>query len=79
MHFSIAPKDLDVGIFDHPQQCVGDCSSSYAVSDVYFVEVCLTSHVCRNRKELFGLALGSLFECDFDEAAFLELEALLKA
>ena len=78
MQFSIAPKNLDVGLFDDPQFCVGDCSTNYAISDVYFAEVCVTSHVCKNKEELFSLETGMLFECDFDEAAYLELRTLLK-
>lgn len=33
MHFSIAPRDLDVGVFERPSQCVsGSCSDHYAIS-----------------------------------------------
>ena len=78
MQFSIAPKDLDLRLFENPEYCVGDCAYNYAISDVYFAEVCVTSHVCRNRDELFNLEVGTLFECDFDEHAFLELRDLLK-
>jgi hypothetical protein len=78
MQFSIAPKDLDAGLFESPEYCVGDCSYNYAISDVYFAEVCVTSHVCKNREELFNLEVGTLFECEFDEHAFLELRELLK-
>ena len=79
MHFSIAPKDLDMNIFRKPWSCVnGNCDSHYAISDVYFVEVCVINHVCRNKAELFALQVGELFECDLDEAAVLEMEGLLK-
>ena len=73
-HFSIAPKDLSMNTFEHPPKLVGD----YAISDVYFIEVCVISHVCRNRAELFKLEVGQLFECDFDDRAYLELHSLLR-
>lgn len=77
LQFSIAPKDLDVGIFDHPRNCIGGCSNGYAISDVYFAEVCVVSHVCRNRERLFQLEYGEGFECDFDRRAFDELRGWL--
>ena len=51
LHFSIAPKNLDVGIFENPDSCVGGCDHGYAVSDVYFAEVCITSFVCTSTEE----------------------------
>ena len=54
-----------------------DCGNGYAVSDVYYTEVCVMSHICRNRDALFKLRVGELFECDFDEAAFLGLRNIL--
>ena len=77
MHFSIAPKDLDVGIFDSPESCIGGCDGGYAISDVYFAEICVLSHICKNRAELFLADVGTIFECDFDEQRFLELRTLL--
>ena len=59
---------------DNTSLSVGD----YAIPDVYFAEVCVISHACRNRRELFRLDVGTLFECDFDERAFLELRTLLR-
>ena len=78
LQFSIAPKDLDVGIFDHPLDCVGGCGSGYAVSDVYYAEVCVVSHVCKNRDELFRLGYGDPFVCDLDEHAFGQLREWLE-
>ena len=77
LQFSIAPKDLDVHIFEDPGSCVGGCGSGYAISDVYFAEVCVVSHVCHNRDELFTLGYGDHFECDLDEGAFSELQRWL--
>ena len=81
LHFSIAPGALDVGLFDRPpnNQCVnGGCSEHYAVSDVYYGEVCVLSHICRNGAVLFSLEVGEPFVCDLDEAAFLGLRELLR-
>ena len=69
LHFSIAPSALDVEIFRNPDTLVG----AYAISDVYFLEICLYSHMCKNREALFELAVGELFTCDVDTAAVLEL------
>ena len=80
MRFSIAPKNLDVNTFRNPPQCENDrnhCAHTYAISDVYYAEVCVVSHVCRNRARLFSLEVGELFECDIDEGAFRELRELL--
>ena len=79
MRFSIAPAALDTHLFHNPPKgCVnGDCGNGYAVSDVYYTEVCVMSHICRNRDALFKLRVGELFECDFDEAAFLGLRNIL--
>ena len=49
-----------------------------AISDVYFVELCVLSHVCANRDEIFELGVGQIFVCDFEEDAFLGLKDLLR-
>ena len=79
MRFSIAPAALDVSLFNNPPNgCVnGGCDRGYAVSDVYYAEVCVLSHICSNREALFQLAVGQLFVCDFDEVAFRELSSIL--
>ena len=77
MHFSFAPRALDVHVFASPQWCVGDCETHYSVTDVYFAEVCVLSFVCRNRDKLFRLGVGELFECDLDRGRWRELRTLL--
>ena len=81
MRFSIAPNALDLTLFHNPPRgCVnGDCRQGYAVSDVYYVEVCVLSHICANRDELFTLGVGDLFTCNLDEAAFRELRRMLSS
>ena len=59
------------------KEALHDLEHTYAISDVYFAEVCVVSHVCRNRARLFSLEVGELFECDIDEGAFRELRELL--
>ena len=78
MQFSIAPRELNLDVFNNPQQCVGSsCQTSYAISDVYFAEVCVINHVCKNKAELFALDVGSPFQCEFDAHAFLQLQSFL--
>ena len=48
------------------------------MSDVYYAEICVLSHVCRNGARLFSLRVGELFECLFSEAKFQSLHSLLK-
>ena len=48
------------------------------MSDVYYAEVCVLSHVCRNGAHLFSLRAGELFECLFNEAKFLSLQGMLR-
>lgn len=60
-----------------PAGCVnGACDEHhYAVSDVFYVEACLISAVCKNRNELFTtLGVGEDFVCDFDEEAYDQLQ-----
>jgi len=52
---------------------------SYWVSDVYYLEVCLFNHICRNRHELFSLARGKAFRCNVDLDALDDLAHLLRA
>ena len=53
--------------------------SHYAVSDVYFGEICVISSICRNSWQLFSVARGEAFHCDFDEAGYHAVAAALRA
>ena len=65
-------------LWEEPEECVfGSCADHYAISSVYFAEVCVLNHVCRNGKRLFELEVGELFECDLDVEAFVGLRGLL--
>jgi hypothetical protein len=79
MHFSLAPSQLDVGVFERPSWCVGDCATHYSVGDVYFAEVCVLSVICRNSEELWALEVGELFACDLDTKRLLRLRDTLSS
>lgn len=79
IRFSKAPKALTIDEFwTPPAGCVNGCGSGYAVSDVFYVEACLLSHVCSNRERLFQLGVGEDFVCELDQGAFRSLEAVGK-
>ena len=86
MRFSSRPGDLEVYGQKplgqcrgwRPQLVQGDCNDGYATDAIFFLEVCLFSHLCKNTHELFSLNVGDFFVCDFDFSAFDELEVLLR-
>lgn len=87
MIFSYRPGDLDVydgGTGKSLGNCRGwrppgvSCEAGFATDDVFFLEACLFSFVCRNRDELFSISVGSVFHCDFDGDAFDELQLLIQ-
>ena len=49
----------------------------YATEDIFYLEICLFHHICRNGNELFQLGVGDPFVCDFSQEAFDELEVML--
>jgi hypothetical protein len=77
MRFSIAPKELDVRVFEAPPGCMGDCAQHYAVTDVYYAEVCVFSFVCRNCDAPFEIDVDELFACELDPSAFRRLRQLV--
>ena len=76
LHFSIAPRDLDVRVFERASEC-DDWGCYYSVEDVYYAEVCILHHICRNGAALFDLDVGEFFECDFDGARLIEMRDVL--
>ena len=82
IRFAKAPKSLVIEEFWRPPAgCVnGACDQNhYAVSDVFYVEACLISSVCRNRDELFStIDVGQDFVCDFDGQAYERLQEAAK-
>ena len=49
----------------------------YATEDIFYLEICLFHHICRNGEELFQLRAGDVFVCDFSHEALGELEIML--
>lgn len=49
----------------------------YATDDIYYLEACVLSQICQNSEELFQLAVGDPFICDFSREKFVELQELL--
>lgn len=73
--FSLAPKSLDVAPFysgRYPR-----CCGNYAENDIYYLEVCVLSAVCRNRDELWRAEVGTVFRCHFDETAYAAMQGKL--
>lgn len=73
IRFATAPKALELKEWEHPNSwpCYGDCSAGvYAVGDVFFAEIAVFSHLCRNAGELLQLERGETFACDFDPAQY---------
>ena len=78
VHFATAPKALDVDKLERNAYKIAP-GHKYAENDVFYLEVCMLDAVCRNRAHLFSLAPGELFECDFDDEAYVELTNALIA
>jgi hypothetical protein len=51
----------------------------FANGDIYYLEACLFSQICSNRKQLFELDKGDDFQCDLDPDAYAELREWLLA
>lgn len=54
-----------------PQGCGPD---AYVSDDIFFLEMCTYSLICKNREELFHVHDGGFFECDLDEQGFRLLQ-----
>ena len=86
IHFATAPKDLQLKWWSDPSThptypCnVDTCDpAGYTAGDVFFAETAITAFLCSNRRELFSLNAGDLFECSFDERACSTLVERLTA
>ena len=85
IRFARAPMTLDTRDMDNPARITSSGDSwwsephwqHYAVSDVYFGEVCVLSALCRNAWQLFSVNRGEDFVCDYDEAGYRDLVAAL--
>jgi len=77
LHFATPPNALDERQYDDPALTSEwrpfESAANYAVSDVFFAEVCLLSKLCANRDALFRTGRGDVFTCDFDRSGFIDL------
>ena len=75
--FATAPRGLDARVYRDPtlsgEWAPSDSQLNYAVSDVFFAEVCLLSRLCANSDQLFRTRVGEIFTCDFDRDGFVRL------
>lgn len=53
---------------------INDLTGNYAENDIYYLEICVLSTICRNRDELFRANRGSMFRCHFDVGGFEKLQ-----
>lgn len=51
--------------------------AGWSNDDVYFLEVCMFSSMCRNRHELFNVKAGQPFVCEWSLSGFKELQRIL--
>ena len=84
MVFAHAPKDVWMDGWPPFDQChgftdTGGCNrwTQFANDDIYPLEVCLFSQVCKNDDELFSIEAGQPFVCEIDVPGFRYLQAML--
>jgi len=49
----------------------------YTVNDIFFLETCLLSEICSNHEQLFELATGQHFVCDFSANGYIAVQQIL--
>ena len=79
--FATAPRDARLEWWvdpDHTHPTYKPVADGYALSDVYFAELCVTYTLCANRAELWSLDVGEMFVCEFDEPSFWNLARQLQ-
>lgn len=54
-------------------------TEGFANDDIFFLEVCLYSHLCDNRAELFKIGRAEDFVCELSAPRFADLKTLLLA
>lgn len=82
IRFATAPKDLTwerFGVCGGWTDRACDSFSAFANDDIYYLEICLFSQVCRNREEIFTIEAGQDYRCQFDRERFRDLRDLLIA
>ena len=84
IRFAYAPKYLEPHSGDKP---IGWCGGytpagcgdeGYASSDIFYMEACVYSMMCKNRDQLWSVEAEEVFMCDMDWEGYKELrDALL--
>jgi len=74
LHFATAPNTLDTRN-DFPKDYYW--KEHYPNNDIFYVEVCMISKLCRNSDKLFQLQVGETFVCETDQSRYEELHKLL--
>ena len=81
MRFATAPRDLDWGGYRDPSRTgswwMEPHDRTFAVSDVYYVEVAILNRICTNSADLFRVTRGEVFTCEEDVEGLGEIRRLL--
>ena len=81
--FARAPKTVYIDGYPPLGRCSGwtergcNAERDFANDDIFYLEVCLFSQVCRNSDAMFELEVGDRFVCDFDLDGFENLKRML--
>ena len=79
IRFAYAPKDLEPETGEAP---IGNCGgyspagcgdNGYASSDIFYLESCVYSMMCRNRDEFWALEAEQDFVCDMEWEGYTRL------
>lgn len=85
IRFAYAPKDLEIHGGPHP---LGSCTGyhpagcydkGYASSDIFYMESCVYSMICKNRDEFWALSNGQDWQCKMDWDGYQQLRDLILA
>ena len=81
IRFAVAPGALDWNIWVDPglsdSWWMEPHGETFAVSDVFFAEVGILHAICANTEQLFRVARGQGFRCDFTRHGYDSLVAAL--
>ena len=76
--FAHPPRELNLAA---AQRCAGfaplGCQSGYGTNQIFYLEVCIMTKLCRNKENVFELRVGEEFHCDFSADGARELQRIL--
>ena len=86
LRFATAPRGLDTRDMADPGRPGIDGAAwwrepherHYAVTDVFFAEVCVLATLCSNSWQLFTVRRGEDFTCEFEEKNWHVLASVLR-